>query len=152
MRHYPESFCWLVALLLVVAVLLPAVQAVGQHGWGRGVVALLGGCLVLVAALLLTFALGCVTAFVQQAGPRYPLCHNGKCSGRRWPSSLSDRDLGDYQRATVGGESVLRCKCGLEYVARDAGWRILRRLPDGTLEPYMVHRNYRGWVVDDSAR
>jgi hypothetical protein len=137
-------------VVLVVAALLPAVQAVGQHGWGRGVVALLGGCLVLIAAPLLTFAFGYTLAFVQQAGPRYPLCHNGKCKGRRWPS-LSDRDLGDYERTTVDGESVLRCGCGLEYVAREAGWCILRRLPDGTLQPHMVHRNYRGWGVDDSA-
>jgi len=48
----------------------------------------------------------------------------------------------------VDGESVLRCKCGRDYVTRDAERRLMERLPDGTLKPYMVRRNYRGWVAD----
>jgi len=146
-RHPPPLLSWIVGVSLAVAGLLPAVRLGQQHGWLAGVAAFALFCLALLGCLFLVFGLAHVGEFVRRGGPRYPPCHTGKCKGQRWPS-LSDKDLGDYERAWVGEESVLRCQCGRNYVTRDAGRRFMERLPDGTLKPYMVHRDYRGWVTD----
>ncbi len=144
----PDDLLVCIALLVVaVAGLLPAVCMGQQRGWLAGVAAFALFCLALVGCLFIVFGLLLVGEFIKRGGPLYPPCHNGTCTGRCWPS-LSEKDMGDYERVRVGGESVLRCKCGREYVERDAGRRFMERLPDGTLKPYMVHRDYRGWAPD----
>jgi len=90
---------------------------------------------------------GSAYVHLEQAGPWVPSCHTGRSKARRWPS-LRDRDQGDYERVWVGDDSVLRCRCGRDYVTREAGRRFLERLPDGTLKPYMVHKPRRGWFPD----
>ena len=147
MRHQHELLVWIVLLSLAVAGLLPAVRLGQQHGWLAGVAAFALFCLALVGCLFIVFGLLLVGEFVKRGGPRYPPCHTGECTGRHWPS-LGDRDLGDYERVWLGDDSVLRCKCGRDYLTRDAGRRFMERLPDGNLKPYMVHKDYRGWAPD----
>ena len=150
MRHQHPLLSWIVGVSLVVVMLLPAVRMGQQRGWLAGVAALALFCLALLGCLFLVFGLLLVGEFIKRGGPRYPPCHTGKCRGRRWPS-LHDKDMGDYERVWVGDDSVLRCKCGRDYVTQDAGRRFMERLPDGALKPYMVHRDYRGWMADADA-
>lgn len=147
MRHLHPAVLWIVGVGLVVAALLPAVRLGQERGWLAGVAAFALFCLALVGCLFLLFGLLLVGEFIKRGGPRYPPCHNGTCTGRRWPS-LHQKDRGDYERVWVGDDSVLRCQCGRDYVTRDAERRFMERLPDGTLKPYMVHRPFRGWSPD----
>jgi hypothetical protein len=149
--HQHDLLVCIALLSLAVGALLPAVCMGQQRGWLAGVAAFALFCLAFVGCLFIVFGLLLVGEFIKRGGPRYPPCHSGKCKGRRWPS-LHDKDMGDYERVWVGDDSVLRCKCGKDYVTRDAERRFMERLPDGTLKPYMVHRDYRGWVPDTDAK
>ena len=140
-RTMPAWMLWLFLLGMGASGALPAGRYFGWPGFVMGAVA---GVLV---PPVLTIGLLFVAEALRRAGPLYPPCHSGTCVGRRWPSFV-ERDLGDYVRDWVDGESVLRCKCGRLYVTREAGERFLERLPDGTLKPYMVRRSFRGWVPD----
>ncbi len=152
MRHPDERLFWIVLLSLAVAGGLAAAARTSQtHGWLGAIMGAIGGFLFTALALLgcffLLFGLALTGEFIKRGGPRYPPCHTGKCKSRRWPS-LDDRDMGDYEQVGVGDDRVLRCKCGREYVGGDGERRFMERLPDGTLKPYMVHTDYRGWVPD----
>ena len=146
MRHLPDWLPCLAVLFLAVASLLTAVGVGTGHGWVVGAVSFLVFWLLLVVLIAVLFPLAMLVEYARRGGPRYPSCHNGTCTGRRWPS-LNYADRGDYTLTVVDGEAVLRCRCGREYVERPPG-RFMERLPDGTLRPYMVHRNYRGWFPD----
>ena len=56
------------------------------------------------------------------------------------------RPFGGYSPARFGDQTGFRCRCGHEYLKLDR--RFVRRLPDGTLEPYMVWKLFRGYVPD----
>ncbi len=147
MRHLHPLVPWMVGVSLAVAALLHAVRVGQGRGWLAGVATFPLFCLAALACVFLLIGLLHVAEFVRRGGPLYPPCHNGTCTGRRWPS-LHQKDRGDYERVWMGDDSVLRCKCGRDYVTRDAGRRFMERLPDGALTPYMVHRDYRGWAPD----
>jgi len=143
--HHPAlEWIWIVILGLIgLSVGLPAWQRLGVVG---GVLGFIVGAVGLPAVLLLVIV-GIECA--RRAGPRLPACHSGTCKGRLWPS-LTDRDLGDYERTWVGDESALRCRCGRLYVTRQAERRFMELTPDGCVLPYRVHRDYRGWFPDDT--
>jgi len=86
--------------------------------------------------------------YLDQAGPRVPACHAGRCRVPR--GVLNNDDWGDYETAgrDQDGNLIIRCRCGREYVMADGGSRFMERLPDGTLKPYMAHRPFRGWFPD----
>ena len=70
MRHYPEWSCWLPALLLALAVLLPAIRAGQRHGWVGVLVGVLLGCLALVAMGVFVLAVAYVADLVGRARRR----------------------------------------------------------------------------------
>lgn len=147
MRHPHPLIWWIFGLTMVVLSLLGAIRMGQTHGWGGFLLGLvLPVCFVVAACLLLVGSLY-VHEFLRRAGPRFPPCHNGTCTGRRW-LSLTEKDRGDYRWTMVDDTSVLRCGCGRDYVSEGDG-RLMERLPDGTLKPYMVHRPFRGWSPDD---
>jgi len=100
------------------------------------------GCLLVPAILCALVGMLFALEFARQAGPRYPICPGGQCRGGRWCSVDS---IGDYEWQTVDEVRVLRCKCGHELVPSEGDTRLDLRLPDGTLDAYMVHRGFRGW-------
>ncbi|MGD8239153.1 MAG: hypothetical protein PVH68_11410 [Armatimonadota bacterium] len=144
--HHP-LLLWLGLLALCMCGLAASLVTGQRLGW---IGYLLGFPVGLLGPVVTLFGAGWAFEYLRRAGPRLPPCHTGKCRGRRRPS-LHNRDRGDYERVTVGDDSVLRCKCGRDYVTREAERRFLERLPDGTLKPYMVHKNFRGWFPDAGA-
>ncbi len=135
---------WLGVFLLCTLGLTVSLVAGERVGWIGYVVGFPVG---IVAPIVAVWSIAWASEYVRRGGPRFPPCHAGTCKGRRRPS-LRGHDRGDYERVMVGDDSVLRCKCGRDYVTREAGRRFLERLPDGTLTPYMAHKNFRGWFAD----
>ncbi len=58
---------------------------------------------------------------------------------------------GEYEGLWLSNDDrAYRCPtCGREY--QKVGRRFMRRLPDGTLDPYMVWKLFRGYVPDTDA-
>ncbi len=109
-----------------------------QWGWAAFLIAPPLG---LVCLLLLLLGLGSVYIRLERAWP--PECESGRCRGD------AATVLGDYEVVPDEDERVYRCQCGHEYVKVDR--RFMRRLPDGTLEPWMVWKLFRGYVPDADA-
>ncbi len=85
----------------------------------------------------------CLEALFCDGMPYLPTCGNGKCR-----SGLLT-DFGDYEPEEVGGQwGYFRCRCGRLYWRRREEGRVLEVLPDGTVEPYMVWKAFRGWYHD----
>jgi hypothetical protein len=147
MRHQHPLLLWIVGVSFLLISLLGTIQVGREHGWLWGTAHFVLFWLGLVALCALLFLSVMLHEWLRRGGPLYPPCHNGTCKGRRW-LSLTYKDWGDYQRVVADGESVLRCKCGRDYVCDLPGRRFLERLPDGTRKPYMVHRPFRGWFPD----
>ena len=150
MRHQHPLLMWIAGISLLLASLAGAVSTGRDRGWLWGVGHFVLFWLSLVALLALLFLSLLVHEWLRRGGPRCPPCHNGTCKGRRWVSFV-EKDLGDYRRTVVDGRTVLRCRCGGDYVEDLVGGRFLQRLPDDTLKPYMVHRPFGGWVEDTEA-
>jgi hypothetical protein len=98
---------------------------------------------------LALFGVGWLYLYLDQAGPRVPACHTGRC---RVPRGVLNDDWGEYEMAgrDEHGNRIIRCGCGREYVITDGGRRFMERLADGTLKPYMRHRPFRGWCPDST--
>lgn len=109
-----------------------AVAGARHYGWVGGLVGFLLGVVGTWAAVYGTVA---VAEAVWLAGRPLPQCHGGLC-----------QTPDHYQLVNVDGDWVLRCRCGRDYVK--AGRCFMERLTDGTRQPYMVHRPFRGWFPD----
>jgi hypothetical protein len=134
----------LLNFLLVVGFVISGVL-VGQNlfGWPGAV----GGFALGVAAGLLRLdgiyrIGGYLEDMLYRGRPRRPVCKNGTCH------------LYDYKAAweeIVAGPRRymfrLTCHCGTSY--QRLGRRFMVVLPDGSLEPYMVWRPFRGWFPDE---
>jgi len=147
MRHQHPLLLWIVGVIFLLISVLGTIRVGRDHGWLWGVGHFFLFWLGLVGVLALLFVGLLVYEWLRRGGPRYPPCHNGTCQGRRWVSFV-ENDLGDCRRTFAEEESVLRCKCGRDYVEDLIEGRLMERLPDGTRRPYMVHRSFRGWFPD----
>ncbi len=76
--------------------------------------------------------------------PYLPPCGNGKCK-----SGFLD-GFGDYEpeRSQEDWGGYFRCKCSRLYQLRIKEGRVLEILPDGTVQPYMIARPFRGWTPE----
>ncbi len=128
--------------LLGCVVLLAVGAATGSAGAVRfGLTgALVGFAVGVVGTWIIVVLLVGVGEKLWFMGPLHPPCRNGTCRWREWG------DGGDYEIAMPDGDPVLRCRCGRDY--KKVGRRFMERLPDGTLQPYMMHRPFRGWFPD----
>jgi hypothetical protein len=118
--------------VLLAGGLAVAVAAARRYGWLGGLIGFFVGLLVWAGVLALLITAG---EALWLAGARLPRCHSGLC-----------RTTAHYDVVNAEGTWVLRCRCGRDYVRE--GRRFLERLPDGTIQPYMVHRPFRGWFRD----
>jgi len=143
-RYHPLLWCLLGLVVLAGGLTVAHCLGVGL-GPAGDILLLLAGCLAIPLCIAVFIGTLSLADIARQAGPRYPPCPTAHCSGG---NQLSITDPGDYERHTADGETLLRCKCGHELVLRRAGRRALLCLPDGTLQPYMVHREYQGWLPD----
>ena len=66
--------------------------------------------------------------------PDRPVCANGRCRA------------GDYDLRRVGDALYWVCRCGQRY--SNEGRRFYRVRDDGSFEPYMIQKRFRGWHPD----
>jgi len=128
----------LVLMLMLFGAIVIALAVGVKWGYGWSLLALPLSFFGFIGALLL---IGMVAVLIERGW--FPRCHNGVCTGD-WRTMF-----GDYELAQFGDNFGFRCKCGFEYMKE--GRRFMRRRPDGSLEPYMVWKPFRGYVPDDGA-
>jgi hypothetical protein len=134
-RHFALT---LIELLVFIACTTSAVIIArwrGYDGW-RFVLSGVVGFLLPLVALFLYALLG---DLIWSGLPPLPPCHSGKCR-RSEDYSFQQFDDGKYGMV---------CKCGTRY--RKQAPRVLQVLPDGSLQPYMKWKPFRGWKPDQSA-
>jgi len=154
MRHRHSILYWLLGLCMFVTGIVGALRmgqvedTQGHLPWPGYVLGFVLGCLAVPVFAVAAVGMLYATGLARQAGTRYPPCPSAQCRGGR---SWSLGNTGDYEWHAVEGVKVLRCKCGHDLVVENWGSRTLLRLPDGTLQPYMVHREYCGWWPDPTA-
>jgi hypothetical protein len=123
--------------LLIVIFVGRAVGAWGYHryGWLGGVVGFAVGSIGIWAFLYVVFAvLGYFLQSIYWGRPSEPACTTGTCHH------------GDYKYERLGNGHGYRCKCGLLYQKR--GRRFLEEKPDGSVQPYMIWKAFRGWFPE----
>ena len=149
-RRYGARGATLIEILAIVAligfVLLGAQFAHrrydGEWGWLLGGWGwLLGG----VVGFLAFFLVVATTALVWDAFkgmPRLPRCKNGCCRG---PGMFMG--YGDYEIVEHGDKYYRKCRCGIWH--KRSGQRFVTVNEDGTENPHLVWRPFRGWFPDN---
>jgi len=125
--------------VLALGALLLAAYAGKHWGWPGVLIALPVGFFGLLGLLYVVFL-----ALLHLERGWLPECESGRCRGD------AATGTGDYDIVPDEDEWFYRCPCGHEYVK--VGRRFMRRLPDGTLEPYMIWKLFRGFVHDTDPR
>lgn len=125
---------WL--MLLSMGALAVGLLAGERWGWPGAIIGLIVGFVGIFATL---YGILLIAVLIERGW--LPRCHRGIHSGN-W------RDpIGDYEIERFGDDFGYRCPCGFEYMKE--GRRLMLRRPDGTLEPCMVWKLFRGYVRDE---
>ena len=102
-----------------------AAQYVGWIGYPLGFIAGVG---------LSTGGVIGVLALIMYVWPERPVCENGRCQS------------GDYDLRRASDTLYWFCRCGQRY--RNEGRRFYKVREDGSYEPYMIKKPFRGWFPD----
>jgi len=133
------------ALAIILAVLIggliAATYATTRFGWlGVVVGGPVGGIVTFAILMLCLYVWEIVKALLFGGVPYLPPCIDGKCcSGLLTEFGDYEPEFNDEQRA------YFRCKCGRLYWRNRKEGRVLEVMADGTTEPYMIWRSFRGW-------
>jgi len=122
--------------LLAMGALAMSLLAAERWGWVGALLGLIVGFVGIFGTL---YAILLIAVLIERGW--FPRCHRGIHRGN-W------RDpIGDYELVEFGDDFGYRCPCGFEYMKE--GRRFMLRRPDGTLEPYMVWKLFRGYVPEE---
>jgi hypothetical protein len=112
-------------------------------GWPAAVAGFIMGAAIDLCLMFLLQKIGTYFEDMLYRGrPRRPVCKAGICQ------------LGDYHAAwtedTIGPRRYsfqFTCKCGTRY--QHVGRRFMEVLSDGSLQPYMAWKPFKGWFPDN---
>jgi len=137
MRITPQSglniFELLFVMFYVACGTLAALWTTRRFGWPAGV----GTFFVVVPAVHGVFLLLSYVERMYRGGiPPFPSCRTGKCHHANYT----------YRRSEDGHYGLF-CQCGSRY--KKQGRRFFEVQPDGSPQPYMIWRAFRGWFPDN---